>query len=423
MPRTQQIHWPSVGMLLISGVGLAISLSAAAGLMLFGLFSVFRTSPPYAEALPLFSIAWMSGLLGVLMVPAVYYSLRRLLGKEMPGWRLPGGLRLASYFMILWPILLGLGQLVNNIPALTSFVLPPINIMVVAIPLWWLVEIGRHGLNGGDPQRTWGVASFSLEITPTLTILLELVLLLVLGVVGALWLYTQPGALEQINRIISQLSNAQADPEAILRILQPYLQQPVFILTILVVEAGLIPLMEELLKPLAVWILVWRRLTPADGFVAGLICGSAFGLIESLGNLASVSGSSWIILVLGRTGTGALHTVGAGLVGWGLASAWLDKDYLKLLLRYLLAVLLHGLWNVFALLSGLVSFFSPAPAAQNLLVFSRLGQIGPLALGGIIVVLFLILIGSNRRLRASQLSAAAYNLETNLPPSAPEHLL
>jgi len=83
----------------------------------------------------------------------------------------------------------------------------------------------------------------------------------------------------------------------------------------------LIPLLEELLKPLAIWILVWRKLTPVEGFVAGLICGSAFGLIESIGNLASISGSDWIIVVLGRTGTGLLHTVATGLVGWGLASA------------------------------------------------------------------------------------------------------
>ena len=422
MQRPQQIHWPSVGMFLVSGLGLIISLTATSGSLLLGLSSAFQGGSRYVEALPFFSIAWMSGLVGLLMIPAVYYSLRRLFGKEMPGWRLPGGVRLASYFMVLWPFLLGLGQLVNSVPELIPFVLPPINILVVAIPLWWFVEIGRNGLNSTDPQRTWGLASFSLEITPTVTIILEFILLIVLGIVGVLWLYTQPGALEQISRLMTQLSNSQVDPEAILRILQPYLQQPLVILSILALEAGLIPLMEELLKPLAVWILVWRRLTPADGFVAGLICGSAFGLVESLGNLASLSGSSWIVFVLGRTGTGLLHTVGAGLVGWGLASAWRERDYLKLLLNYLTAASLHGLWNIFALLSGLESFFTSAPKVQNMEVFSRLGQIGPLVLGGLIVVLFLILIGSNRRLRTSYFSAASDNLEANPPPSASQQL-
>jgi hypothetical protein len=408
MQRSQQIHWPSVAMFLISGLGVAISLTSAGGLLLLGLYSAFQGGPSNSEALPFFSISWMSGLIGLLMIPAMYYSLRRLLGKEMPGWRLPGGLRLASYFMVLWIVLLGFGQLVNAVPELTSFVLPPINVLVVVIPLWWLVEIGRYGLKSADdPQRTWGVASFSIEITTTITIILELVLLIVLGIVGVLWLYSQPGALEQINRLIRQLSNSQMDPEALQRILLPYLQQPVFIVTLLVIEAGLIPLLEELLKPLAVWILVWRNLAPADGFVAGLICGSAFALIESLGNLASVSGSSWIILVLGRTGTGLLHTVSAGLVGWGLASAWHDRKYLRLVLSYLAAASLHGLWNIFALLSGLASFFTPASAAQNLDVFSRLGLIGPLALAILTVVLFLILISSNRRLRALHFLAAA----------------
>jgi hypothetical protein len=422
MQRSRQIHWPSVAMFLISGLGLAISLTAASGTLLLGIYSTFQAGPPYAEALPFFSIAWMSGLIGLLMIPAVYYSLRRLFGKQMPGWRLPGGVRLASYFMVLWPFLVGLGQLVNAAPVLIPFVLPPINILVVAIPLWWLVEIGRHGLKSAGPQLTWGVASFGLEITPTVTIILELILLIILGIVAVFWLYSQPGALDQLSRLARQLSNSQVDPEALQRILLPYLQQPVVILSLLVVEAGLIPLMEELLKPLAVWILVWRNLTPADGFVTGLICGSAFGLIESLGNLASVSGSSWIIIVLGRTGTGFLHTVATGLVGWGLASAWHDRAYLRLLFSYLTAAALHGLWNVFALLSGLSTFISPAPAAQNLQVFTRLGQVGPLALGVLIVVLFLILIGSNQRLRASQLTAADYSLENNPSPPVSEHL-
>src|SRR5271157_967694 len=115
MQRSQQFHWPSVGMFIISGLGLAISLSAASGLLLLGLYSAFQGAPSNAEALPFLSIAWMSGLVSLLMIPAVYYSLRRLLGKEMPGWHLPGGLRLASYFMVLWPVLLGLGQAVNAV--------------------------------------------------------------------------------------------------------------------------------------------------------------------------------------------------------------------------------------------------------------------------------------------------------------------
>ncbi|MDR3576737.1 MAG: PrsW family glutamic-type intramembrane protease [Anaerolineaceae bacterium] len=362
MQRSQQIHWPSVGMFLISGVGMAVSLTSAAGFMLLGFYSAFRAGPADTEALSFFSIAWMSGLISLLMIPAVYYSLRRLFGMQMPAWRLPGGLRLASCFMVLWPFLLGLGHLVNTVPVgteVTAFLLPPINILVVAIPLWWLVEIGRHGLQSSDPQRTWGVASFSLVVTPTITIFLELILLILLGIAAVLWLYLQPGALDQINRLIAQLSSSQMDQEAILRILSPYLQQPLFILAVLAVEAGLIPLLEELLKPLAVWILVWRSLKPADGFVVGLICGSAFGLFESLGNLASVSGSNWIVFVLARTGTGLLHTVSAGLVGWGLASAWHDRAYLKLALSYLTAACLHGLWNAFALLSGLASFLIP----------------------------------------------------------------
>jgi len=55
-----------------------------------------------------------------------------------------------------------------------------------------------------------------------------------------------------------------------------YINNPFVLYTILALFSGFIPLVEEMLKPLAVWFLVSWRLSPSEGFTAGLISGLAF---------------------------------------------------------------------------------------------------------------------------------------------------
>jgi RsiW-degrading membrane proteinase PrsW (M82 family) len=218
-------------------------------------------------------------------------------------------------------------------------------------------------------------------------------------VMVVVWLSSQPGTAQQITLLAQRLANAGTDPEIILRILRPAAMQPSVLISVLLVSSGLVPLIEELIKPLGLWVLVGKKLTPAQGFLAGLLSGAAFALLESLGSIASPSGQAWLTLVLGRTGTGILHTVTTGLMGWALASTWRDGRYLRLAGVYLLAVGLHGLWNVFGMLMALPILLGPASVPGPLVVFVRLGQIAPLALLVLAVLLFLILLGSNHRLR------------------------
>jgi hypothetical protein len=177
------------------------------------------------------------------------------------------------------------------------------------------------------------------------------------------------------------------------------------------VGAGLIPVLEETLKPLALW--GWtRRLTPSQGFVAGLLCGSMFALLESLGTFVSPLGGEWVGVVLGRTGTSLLHTVTTALVGWGLATAWSREDYPGLGLVFFLGIALHGIWNLFSL----AIMFQPM-LGDNLAAFplvDRLGQIAPFALMVLVVVFFLLLVGGNRRLRLEK------GRQESLAPAAPQ---
>jgi RsiW-degrading membrane proteinase PrsW (M82 family) len=163
------------------------------------------------------------------------------------------------------------------------------------------------------------------------------------------------------------------------------------------VGGGLIPLVEELLKPLALWLLS-PRLTPAEGFVAGLICGAAFALLETMGMLSAPVNDAWAGVVIGRLGTGLLHTVNTGLVGWGLAVAWSQERYMELGIIFLLAAGLHSIWNIFSILLGISPIFNLLGVDSGLM--ARLGTAAPITLGVLILTLYLLLAGFNQRLRS-----------------------
>jgi RsiW-degrading membrane proteinase PrsW (M82 family) len=115
------------------------------------------------------------------------------------------------------------------------------------------------------------------------------------------------------------------------------------------------PLIEEVLKTLGVWLFVKRKLTPAEGYIAGMICGAGFALIEGLFNLAgAATPGDWVGLVIGRAGGSLLHVFTGGLIGWGLAETWRSGKFQKYLLAFLGALIIHGLWNALAVVAVLL---------------------------------------------------------------------
>lgn len=394
MPKPSSLHLPSIGQLVLSGLGMMSSLTAAGALPLMGLIALAEGRFASKDVFPFFSLAWMAVVISLLLFPSLACALITLLGKSPPPWKLPGSLRLTSLLMVLWPLLLVIGDRLSVVSSSLYWIFfPPIQVLVLCIPLWWLVETGRRDLTCGNPQRNWGVVSFGLLITPTLIITVEIIALAIMGVVLLLWASSQPNLLEELHRVSQRLMNAQMNPSVIERIIRPYLQRPAVISMTLVIGAGLVPLIEELLKPLALWVLVRSRPSPSEGFVTGLLCGSVFALIESMGMLSTPTGSAWSGMVIGRLGTGLLHTVTTALVGWGLAVAWSMGKYLKLGTIFMISVALHGIWNTFGIFLGLAPFFA---SSNN---FYNLGQIAPLALAVLAIFMFLILVGSNQRLR------------------------
>jgi len=81
--------------------------------------------------------------------------------------------------------------------------------------------------------------------------------------------------------------------------------------------------------------------------------------------------------------------------GWALAKTWQDNHYIRVALTYCGVVLLHGLWNFFAVLMGLSSM--PIPIRSNLLTV--LMNNSTWVLLGITVCMLLLLLWMNLNLR------------------------
>jgi hypothetical protein len=382
---------------------LGFLLFAAAGVVLLLLGVAGLTGSSFvdpAQVLPYFSLMWVCALVCLLVAPSIVLAIMRLSGKPLPAWQWRGSFKAASWAMLAWPFAIAAGARISHSGTLDWLFLPPLQILAVALPLWWLIEFGRHGLPGSGPQRSWGILSAGLLVSPTVATIVELLVMGLVLLVFVVWFSSQPGAAEQMTLLAQRLSNAGSDPDVLMRILRPIAMTPTVLISIILVTSGLVPLIEELVKPLGLWVLVGKKLTPAQGFLFGLLSGAAFALLESLGTIATPSGQDWLAVVLGRTGTGMLHTVTTGLMGWALASTWQDGRYLRLAGTYLLAAGLHGLWNLFGVVLALPTLFGTANVTGIVALLLRLGQIAPFVLMVLMMLLFSILLVSNRRLRA-----------------------
>ena len=155
-------------------------------------------------------------------------------------------------------------------------------------------------------------------------------------------------------------------------------------------------MIEEQIKPIGVWLLAGRQLTPAEGYALGALSGAGYALVESL--FLTSSGQDWTVIILARIGTSAVHILTAGLMGWALATAWGEARYLRLGAVYLLAVLIHGLWNGLTI-ANVFANLSQAHIA-NVSVISQIGQVAPYALAGLAGASFLTILLINQGFKA-----------------------
>jgi hypothetical protein len=232
-----------------------------------------------------------------------------------------------------------------------------------------------------------------------------------LGGMGLAYVGLRSAADPQIERDIAYLTNqfmAYGDNiDALIQFLRPLILQPSIIYWALAIFGGIIPIIEEVIKPLALWTLAGRKITPQEGFVGGLLCGAGFALMENVFFFTTVLLSEeWLFMAIGRAGTGVLHMLASGLMGWGLAAAWGKGKWIFMTLTTLGAFILHGVWNILAVLSGVgpLLILESEPTSLQLLISHT-----PVVLLLIISMVGLFLV--NRHLRGREHDALLSTVE------------
>lgn len=379
---------------------LQFGLSGLAVLILWGMaFFLFVTGlMQFAEGIPFqridpsgFLLAVGITWIGALLVPSVWFAWLRLVNRpaRFPAWLTWKNAGVVIWFML--PVLVA-GYGAAATPAIAWLFLPPLNVLALSIPMVWYLSLGGRGLRSASSQSAWGVFGTGLVLGPLLILALELIAGAAAVIVLAIWLSPVPGFMEELQRLMNLFQNtALFDPTLLIPFAEKYLLRQSVLVGGLLFIAVFVPLLEEFLKPVGMWLMKKQTLTPARGFLAGMLSGAAFGLFESL--LQGVSGEEWIILALARTGTSLVHIFNSGLVGWGFALAWQQRSILPWLKRFLAAVIIHGLWN------GHTVMIALAYTPEQHLVSKIWGPVGMAVLTALSIGCFVALIGINRKLQ------------------------
>ncbi len=292
LPATSVFHWPSAWQFGISLLALLILWGIALLLTIMGLVDQF-VQPAGPDATPILLMAAGLVFFGLLLIPSIAYPLGRLI--ERP-FRLPGWLRLdiLRWGILLLPLVLLAGNLIATRTELSWLLLAPFHLLALGLPILFLLWVGTRRISGLSAQRVWGIFGAGLILGPLLILLLEALAAGALLLLGTVYIASKPDLFFELAAVAEQLQNLDQDLGALVAILQPYLLRPEVTFTIFAFAAGIVPLIEELIKPIGVWLL-GKDATPAQGFAAGLLSGAGYALFENLG-LASQS-QDWAFAV------------------------------------------------------------------------------------------------------------------------------
>lgn len=411
--QTNKTHWRSTLILIVFCLSILLLLLLTFGLGVSSLFGLFSgEGDPAAEMIGAFAF----GFELLVLLACSWFVLQKAMGREQAD--LPFDFPFASWQIfavigiVIFSVAAGGVVAVTEIAWLAWFMLPLLTLLVIIPPIWMFFGIGANGLKLGPRWRFFAIFGLSLTVGPVIMVALEIILLLGIVIGGAILIaVTQPDLLQELYHLAGTFE-FELDEQVILNSFAPYITNPIVIATGVGYIAIIVPLIEELLKPLAVWLFALKIESPAQGFVMGLLSGAAFALIESLN--ASANGTiSWPVIVSMRAGTSLLHMTASGLVGWGIVSAFKEKRIGRLFGAYFAAVLIHGVWNASAAGAGLSAIGESIGKPEWLFAFVPALVCGLLVLG---IGMFAVLLASNRKLRSIPIAielASEAGVDTN----------
>jgi hypothetical protein len=395
MQTTYKTPWPSVLLLILSGFFSTTFIGIGLLMGIAGLLEIFSGNAETAES----SLTLSAGsvFLGLALIPSGYFSFMHILNKQakpLPLHRIP-----TWSIVTVWIVSASLTALLDNV-ATIPLVSIPLNLVTLVLPIWILIRIALRGLDSGSPELRWGTFTVGMTVVPLLIGFAEVMVILAAGIAAIFWIAINPDLISAVESLSARLMYTN-NPDAITRILAPYIFNPVVIGAGLIFFSVIIPIIEELLKPLGVWLSPNRLMTAKQGFAIGVLGGAAYALVESLGISPGIPEASNLLSIV-RAGTDLVHVVTTGLMGWALVSAWREKKYIQLGITYLLVIVIHGIWNTLALSSAaqIAIDYLPNPSiwVQNLPLVSAIG------LGVLSIINLSILLVINKRLNSTTMS-------------------
>jgi hypothetical protein len=303
--------------------------------------------------------AWALAFFTLLCIPSIIMASRRLRGIDpQPLTISPRMLVVAAALLALWIGLVFMGYKLDQLgmPAIFYGLL---NILIVVLPVAVFLLAGSHRLRLRSTQRAWGAFNFSQFITPAVATTFELIGFGVILIAAGTWLVQQAEFIPYMTLFESQGMLSEQAIESMVNDLLPLVQPSLLYGAAILIMCVFIPVIEELFKPLAIWMFAGRNITPSEGFLLGMVSGAAFGVTESLLMMA-MAGGAWTSTVIGRAGASLLHVTTTAILGWTMARTWQDGKYMRVSMVYLAMIAVHGAWNLFAVLMGLNDMAFPA---------------------------------------------------------------
>lgn len=412
-PTKKRTHWLSFLVLFNNGLGLMFFFGIAVATFLAGFTNLIGQDANASDTAMLFSYTAAGIVLCLLLLPSILLAIKRISGEvtsSSPVLEKAFAILHPKRLIWLFPLIVLFGHLIASRQSINWIFLPGLNILALGLPIAWLLWIGIRRLNPGSLQRNWSTFGAGITVSPLIIMIIEIVFMAI-GVLTIIILFSVLFTGTEINpeslfSAFTQRSNIeQMDGQEIVS----FIQQPIILIILLFFISGFVPLVEELIKPLAVWLMWFKPLTPQDGWVLGLLSGAGFALVENLGNITS--GEGWTFLVLARAGASALHMFNTAIISYTVVLARVKKRWLPAILAIIGTILIHGFWNGISIFAA---FASPDAADST----------APWPIGFIlaIVIISISLVGGiffiNQRLVAKSMRTA--EAEANNQPDPPE---
>jgi RsiW-degrading membrane proteinase PrsW (M82 family) len=278
-----------------------------------------------------------------------------------------------SGWLILLPYLpaLLIGQLLISFDLWPALTFPLFHLLAAAIPPLAILAFAGRSL----PRAEVGWRDIVVQLSTgaflatTLAFIIEILLGLIILAVTVMATALTPGGRATLETLLANLQDPLwlENPENVMQLIT---FPPVFMtLALVFIVAG--PIVEELVKPLGVVLMSYRRPSAAQAFLWGLASGAGFAMAENAFN-TTLALEVWALVIPLRIGATAMHCLCTALTSLGWQRFLVERRPWSLVSRYGQAVAIHATWNATVIGLASLSLFAMDDPSQTVLALAGL---------------------------------------------------